>query len=74
MTALKELEIVALRDDLPDSGLVVSDVGTIVFVDRSGEAYEVEFTDADGTTLAMKRCRLSRLHLFAAGRFCTRVR
>ena len=51
---MKELDNVALREDLPDYGLVVGDVGTIVFVHRNGEAYEVEFADADGTTLAVQ--------------------
>jgi hypothetical protein len=53
-TVLKELETVALREDLPDYGLVVGDVGTIVLVHRNGQSYEVEFTDADGTTLAVQ--------------------
>jgi uncharacterized protein DUF4926 len=51
---LKELEPVALRQDLPEYGLVVGDVGTVVFVHRDGQAYEVEFTDADGRTLAVQ--------------------
>ena len=53
-TALKELEAVALTEDLPDYGLVAGDVGTVVFVHRGGEGYEVEFTDADGRTLAVQ--------------------
>ena len=53
-TAFKELETVALREDLPNYGLVAGDIGTIVFVHRGGEGYEVEFTDADGTTLAVQ--------------------
>src|SRR5205807_7393405 len=52
--AFKELEAVALRQDLPEFGLVAGDVGTVVFVHRDGQGYEVEFTDADGRTLAVQ--------------------
>jgi Domain of unknown function (DUF4926) len=51
---LNELDAVALRQDLPAHGLVAGDVGTVVFVHRGGEGYEVEFMDADGRTLAVE--------------------
>ena len=35
--AFKELEAVALRQDLPEFGLVAGDVGTVVFVHRDGQ-------------------------------------
>lgn len=48
----KEHDVVVLRRDLPDSGLVTGDVGAVVGVYASG-GYEVEFTAADGDTLAV---------------------
>jgi hypothetical protein len=53
-TPLKELELAALRRDLPAYGLVTGDIGTVVLVYRDGEAYEVEFVAADGETLALE--------------------
>src|SRR5438105_1390408 len=50
---LRELELAALRVDLPSSGLVAGDVGTVVLVHGDGEAYEVEFVAADRRTLAV---------------------
>lgn len=44
----------ALLEDLPTHGLVAGDVGTVVFVHREGQGYEVEFMDADGRTLAVE--------------------
>ncbi len=55
--SLKELDQVALREDLPGRGLVAGDVGTVVFVHDGGEGYEVEFMDADGRTLAVETLR-----------------
>jgi hypothetical protein len=51
---LKELDAVALLDDLPTHGLLAGDVGTVVFVHHGGQGYEVEFMDADGRTLAVE--------------------
>jgi hypothetical protein len=51
---LKELDPAALLDDLPAHGLVVGDVGTVVFVHHNGKGYEVEFMDADGRTLVVE--------------------
>lgn len=53
-TPLRELDLVALRQDLPAHGLVAGDVGTVVLVYREGQAYEVEFVSADGETLAVE--------------------
>lgn len=47
-----EHETVVLRRDLPDSGLIEGDVGAVVGVYTSG-GYEVEFTAADGSTVAV---------------------
>ena len=55
--ALKELDAVALLEDLPTHGLLAGDVGTVVFVHHEGQGYEVEFMDADGRTLAVETLR-----------------
>jgi hypothetical protein len=52
--SLRELDLAALRQDLPKYGLISGDVGTIVFVHADGAAYEVEFMTADGRTLAVE--------------------
>jgi hypothetical protein len=56
-TLLRELELAALRRDLPAYGLVAGDIGTVVLVYRGGEAYEVEFVAADGETVALETLR-----------------
>lgn len=48
----REHDVVVLRRDLPDSGLVQDDVGAVVGVYAAG-GYEVEFTAADGATVAV---------------------
>lgn len=50
----KELDLVALRRELPSYGLVTGEVGTVVHVYDDGRAYEVEFVAADGTTIAVE--------------------
>ncbi len=50
---IEELDIVALTKDVPENGLKAGDVGTVVFVHRGGEGYEVEFIDADGDMIAV---------------------
>ena len=50
---LAEHSLVVLNSDLPDSGLYAGDVGAIVHVHRQGTAFEVEFIDGDGTTVAL---------------------
>lgn len=48
----KEHDVVVLRRDLSDLGLMEGDVGAVVGVYRSG-GYEVEFTAPEGETLAV---------------------
>lgn len=50
---LKEHERVILLASLPDEGLEVGDVGTVVHVYQDGQAYEVEFVALDGHTTAV---------------------
>lgn len=47
-----EHELVVLTRDLPHEGLITGDVGTVVGSYGNG-GYEVEFTTADGHTLAV---------------------
>jgi hypothetical protein len=47
-----EHEVVVLRRNLPDYGLTAGDVGAVVGVYAAG-GYEVEFTAADGTAVAV---------------------
>ena len=51
---LEELQLAALRIDLPRHGLITGDVGTVVLVHGDHEAYEVEFVAADGRTIALE--------------------
>jgi hypothetical protein len=53
MNTINELEAVALTCDLPAHGLVRGDVGTAVLVHGNGAAFEVEFVDYDGHTVAL---------------------
>ncbi|KLL09778.1 MULTISPECIES: DUF4926 domain-containing protein [Protofrankia] len=47
------LEIVATLVDLPEYGIKAGDTGTVVHIfDRPRRAYEVEFVDEDGATVA----------------------
>ncbi len=63
-TPLKELDLAALRHDLPAYGLVAGDIGTVVLVYRGGEAYEVEFVAADGETIALETLRGNEVEPF----------
>ncbi len=49
---IAEHSMVVLNIDKPASGLFAGDVGAVVHVHASGSAYEVEFVDGDGSTVA----------------------
>jgi len=49
---IAEHAMVVLNCDKPSSGLYAGDVGAVVHVCSNGAAYEVEFIDGDGTTVA----------------------
>jgi hypothetical protein len=53
MSAIKELDAVALTCDLPKYRLTRGDVGTAVMVHENGAAFEVEFVGYDGHTVAL---------------------
>ena len=42
-----------LTNGVPAKGLIPGDIGTIVCVQGDGEAYEVEFLEPDGYTVAI---------------------
>ena len=50
---INELDTVALLHAIPEYGLEVGDIGAIVHVYGTGEAYEVEFVSGDGYTVAV---------------------
>lgn len=50
---LSELDNVVLTEDLPRHGLKCGDVGTVIFADKSGRGYEVEFRALTGDTIAV---------------------
>jgi len=52
---IRELDCVALTADLPEHGLAVGDVGTVVHVYEGGRSYQVEFTTFDGRTIAVAK-------------------
>jgi Domain of unknown function (DUF4926) len=55
-------EVVELTTDLPGEGLPVGSVGTVVHIFREPDlAYEVEFVDDDGRTIAMVPLTLDKL-------------
>ena len=61
---VKLLDVVALLEARPQDGLVSGQMGTVVEV-HSPEAFEVEFLDSQGRTLALatlKRTDLLVLH------------
>jgi len=50
---IKEHDCVVLTKDLPEEGLLAGDIGTVVHIHKSGEAYEVEFMTLTGDTIAI---------------------
>jgi len=53
VNAINELDDVILTCDLPEHGLSVGDIGTVVLVHRENKGYEVEFISLDGDTIAV---------------------
>lgn len=57
---LSELDAAVLTVDLPEYGLSVGDLGTVVLV-HGNEGYEVEFMTLEGETLAVVSLRSDQL-------------
>ncbi|MFF0232715.1 DUF4926 domain-containing protein [Micromonospora sp. NPDC005254] len=59
---LELYDVVELREATPGEGLPAGAVGTVVHVfDGPPPAYEVEFADADGRTVAMVTLRTDQM-------------
>jgi Domain of unknown function (DUF4926) len=58
--SMKLLDVVALLEDVPKSGLYRGQVGTIV-EEYTPEAFEVEFCDSEGHTYAVETLSLEQL-------------
>lgn len=58
--SIKLLDVVALTEDLPREGLFRGQVGTVVEI-LSPYVYEVEFSDDEGQTYAMKALKAFQL-------------
>ena len=50
---IRELDLVVLTRPIAKHGLKEGDVGTVVHCYEDHQAYEVEFVDADGSTIAV---------------------
>jgi hypothetical protein len=53
MTTLHEHDPAVLTADLPEHGLQVGDIGTVVLVHGEGAGYELEFVTLNGETIAV---------------------
>ena len=79
---IKLLDVVALTEDVPEHNLKRGDIGTVVEILSNSEAFEVEFSDANGqmskclSFLASQLSGLSILKLgvilFVVGQFIAR--
>jgi hypothetical protein len=62
---IAELDCVALKVSLPEHGLAVGDVGTVVHAYKGGRAFTVEFTTFDGTTVALAKVSADQIRPLA---------
>lgn len=60
---IRELDLVVLRESLPDQGLKAGNVGTVVLVHQRGKAFEVEFINSNGDTVAVATLDASQVRL-----------
>ncbi len=61
-----EHSLVVLNEDRPADGLRAGDVGAVVHVYGRGEAFEVEFVEGDGATVAVLTLDAEDVRLIAA--------
>ena len=64
---IAEHSLVVLIDDHLGEGLHVGDVGVVVHIYGDGKAYEVEFVDGDGSTIALLTLGSSDVRPIEAG-------
>ena len=62
---MNEHDFAVLTHTLPEYGLVAGDMGTVVHVYAGGRGYEVEFTTADGMTVAVVTLKPEDVRPFA---------
>jgi hypothetical protein len=58
---IKELDLVVLRNSIPEQNLKAGDVGTVVLVHKEGQAFEVEFLAMNGETVAIATVNSSQV-------------
>ena len=59
-TEIKDLDVVALLDDIPSEGLIRGEVGTVV-MDLADDHFLVEFSNRHGETYAMPTVHADQL-------------
>lgn len=64
---IRELSLVVLDTAPPDAKLQRGDVGTVVHVYDGGKAYEVEFVDGGGQTIALITAKAGDVRPINAG-------
>ena len=64
---IREHDTVVLTRDLPQHSLRAGDVGAVVHVYQQGQAYEVEFVDGSGQTVALETLDASAVRPRGAG-------
>ncbi|MBA3723895.1 MAG: DUF4926 domain-containing protein [Candidatus Levybacteria bacterium] len=62
-----ELDTIILTHDIAEYALKEGDMGAVVTVYNSGEAYEVEFVTAEGKTVALLTLTPSDIRSMARG-------
>jgi Domain of unknown function (DUF4926) len=58
---IKELDLVVLRESVPECGLNPGDIGTVVLVHKKGEAFEVEFLTPGSETIGIATLTASQV-------------
>jgi hypothetical protein len=61
MATIREHDSIVLTEDLEDGRFKAGDVGTVVFIHRDGQAYEVEFFTLNGETVDVVTVEGSRV-------------
>lgn len=64
---ITEHSLVVLNCNVAEKGLHSGDVGAVVAVYSGGNAFEVEFVDGDGTTVALLTLESSQVRSIQAG-------
>jgi hypothetical protein len=65
---IHEHDLVALLVDRPALGLHRGNVGTVVHIYHTGDLYEVEFTNANGQTVAVETLEATEVRAVDTGK------